>query len=112
MWLSPKFKYDALRWLNDELLKNRDNSGESFKKLASAIQNSNEVGIARAGIVIPQVAKTIKNKLKVDDWNKTNEDVLKLRDEIHKHLTMLIKAGVKIDKALNIVFSEMEKNDD
>ena len=32
MWLSPEFKYDAMSWLQDELLGLRDESGESYKK--------------------------------------------------------------------------------
>jgi len=99
MWLSPEFKYDAMNWLQDELLKNRDESGESFKKMAVSISRYMGNDIARAGIAIPKIAKAIKSNLSVEDWNNTTEENLKKRDEIQKNISILLKAGVEINKA-------------
>lgn len=39
MWLNPEFKYDVLKFVHDELIKFRHASGDSYKKLSSAIQS-------------------------------------------------------------------------
>ena len=107
MWISPDFKYQAIKWLNDELLKHRDTSGDSYKKLASTIaEHQQQLGFGNIGIFIKKVAKVIKQILDVDDWNNTTEEKLRKRDEIHKNLSMMIKAGVEINKALQIIYNE------
>ena len=107
MWISPDFKYQAIKWLNDELLKYRDTSGDSYKQLATTIANyQTKIGYGDIGIFIKKVARTIKQILDVEDWNSTTEDKLKKRDEIHKSLSMMIKAGVDINKALQIIYDE------
>jgi len=102
MWLNPDFKYDALKWVNDELTKNRDLSGDSYKKLASYIKSRDDIPIAKIGIILPKIAKYIKQCLKVDDWNKATEKQLKQRDEIHKNFIMLCKANVELNIALKL----------
>ena len=99
MWLSPEFKYNAMKWLEDELTNARDESGESYKKMASAVANYMGRDIARAGTVIPKIAKAIKTNLNVTDWNNTTADNLKKRDEIQKNISILLKAGVEINRA-------------
>jgi len=99
MWVSSEFKYFAMQWLSDELLKNRDESGESYKKMASAVSIYMGDDLARAGTAIPKIARAIKNNLCVEDWNNTTEENLKKRDEIQKNISILLKAGVEINKA-------------
>lgn len=103
MWLSPDFKYEAMKWLEDRLIQNRDLSGESYKKLASYLKSRTDIiPVAKIGIVMPKVAKFIKDKLDVDDWNKTDDKTLKKRDDIHNGFIMLLEAGIEPNKALNI----------
>lgn len=99
MWVSPEFKYHAMQWLTDTLLKNRDNSGESYKKMASSVANYLGSDMAKAGTTIPKIARAIKTNLNVSDWNSTTEENLKKRDEIQKNISILLKAGVEINKA-------------
>ena len=99
MWLSPEFKYDAMKWLQDELIKLRDNGGNSYKKLTSSISQYYGLDVARVGTTIPKVASAIKKNLKVTDWNTATEEQLKKRDEIQKNICMLLSAGVEINKA-------------
>lgn len=99
MWLSPEFKYNAMKWLEDELINKRDESGESYKKMAHSIAQYMGNDIARVGIAIPKIAKAIKTNLNVSDWNSTTEENLKKRDEIQKNISILLKAGVEINKA-------------
>ena len=103
MWLSPEFKYDAMKWLEDRLIQNRDLSGDSYKKLAGYLKSRTDIiPIAKLGIVMPKIARYIKEQLKVDDWNKADEIVLQQRDAIHNNFMMLLEAGVETNKALLI----------
>lgn len=103
MWLSPDFKYEAMKWLEDRLIQNRDLSGDSYKKLASYLKNRTDIiPIAKLGIVMPKIARYIKDQLQVEDWNKADETTLKQRDMIHNNFMMLLDAGVDNNKALFI----------
>lgn len=103
MWLSPEFKYDAMKWLEDRLIQNRDLSGDSYKKLASYLKSRTDIiPIAKLGIVMPKIARYTKEQLKVEDWNKADEIVLQQRDSIHNNFMMLLEAGVETNKALLI----------
>ena len=103
MWLSPEFKYDAMKWLEDRLIQNRDLSGDSYKKLAGYLKSRTDIiPLAKLGIVMPKIARYIKEQLKVEDWNKADELVLQQRDAIHNNFMMLLDAGVEINKALLI----------
>ena len=105
MWLSPDFKVKAYQWLYDNLPIFRDDRGESYKKLSSIIQD--KYSPAKVGMVMPQVARNIKQVLGVDDWNKTTPEKCKQSDEIHKNLTMLLKGGVEINEAFKIAVNEV-----
>lgn len=107
MWLSPDFKYEAMTWLEDRLIQNRDLSGNSFKKMALSVARYYGNEVAKAGISIPRIAKKIKDKLKVDDWNKTTEAKLKQRDEIQKNISLMLRAGVEINKACTLSLEEV-----
>ena len=101
MWISPDFKVRVYQWLYDNLTVFRDDSGESYKKMASVLQET--IGIAKIGIELPTLAREIKAYLKVEDWNKCGSDILKKRDKIHEDIILLMKAGVAIDKIKKLV---------
>lgn len=110
MWLSPSFKYEAMRWLNDNLIENRDLSGDSYKVMTSSIISYYGDDIAKAGVTIPKLAKAIKTSLKVDDWNKANEKQLFYRNEIQKNISLMLKAGVEINKAFIVALNEVKED--
>ena len=100
MWLSPEFKYEAMKWLEDELTKNRDDGGESYKKMSSYLKRSEVVPVAKIGLVLPKIAKYIKERLEVENWNSAGSLKNKQRDEIHNAFVMLLKVGTNPNVAL------------
>ena len=104
MWLSPDFKVKAYQWLYDNLTVYRDDSGESYKKLSGIIQD--KYTPAKTAMAMQQIARNIKKVLNVEDWNKTTPEKLKQRDEIHKNLSMLLRANVEINEAFKISVCE------
>jgi len=100
MWLSMDFKYQAMQWLQDNLLQYRDISGDDYKTLASTI--CQKINPSRAGIMIPEIAKQIKEKVGVDDWNKASEFQLKRRTQIQKDIILLCKTPIALHEAVRI----------
>jgi hypothetical protein len=107
--IDPKLKVEMYKWLYDELLKYRNDSGDSYKKMCGSLfENcSNKSNFHRG---ISKTADLIKAACKVEDWQKATETQLKLRDRIHENIALLcdvlrdnnqaIRLG--ISKALNV----------
>ena len=97
MWLSPEFKYQALKMVHDKLIEFRNDSGDSFKGMNEALTASypdtfnkdNWVNYTRVAnsIAIACCAPSGKDK-----WNKAPEWCLMLRNEIQNNVALL--AGV------------------
>ena len=100
MWLSMDFKYQAMCWLQDNLLQYRDISGDDYKKLSSEI--CKKINPAKAGIIIPEIAKKIKNKIQVTDWNLATEEQLKKRTQIQKDIILLCKTDLELNKIVSL----------
>lgn len=106
--IDPKVKVGVYKWLQDELVKYRNDSGDSYKKMVGSLfeRHTDET---RFGKFIQQIAIYIKKELKVEDWNKATEEQLKLRDKIHDNITLLSSVlrdtnqivRISVDKALN-----------
>lgn len=107
MYCDRNFKYQALNWIKDKLCEYRDDSGESYKTLSGVIQKAlDNPNNKRLAIAISIIAKTIKDKLKVVDWNTATQEQLETRDKIHRDLSLLIEAGIHPQKALDIVINK------
>lgn len=86
--IDPKLKVEMYKWLYDELLKHRNNSGDSYKKMCGALfENCSNKSIFHRGI--SKTADMIKEACKVHDWETATEDQLKLRDRIHNNIALL-----------------------
>ena len=104
MWTNPKFKYEAMSWLQDNLVEFRDCSGDSYRKMSGVL--SERIDPSKVGLAIRTIAANIKKLMNVDDWNATTPEKLQQRDRIHNNLILLMKANVNINKSQEIVFRE------
>lgn len=86
--INPKLKVEVYKWMYDSLIKYRNNSGDSYKKMAGAlyINSSNKAFFPKQ---IREYAHNIKKVCKVDDWQVATEEQLKLRDKIHENIALL-----------------------
>lgn len=86
--ISPVLKVEVYDWLYDHLLKYRNESGNSFKKMSGAlyITASNK---SEFPDIIKQVSSLIKIECGVSDWQAASEDQLKLRDRIQENISVL-----------------------
>ena len=107
MFMSPDFKIYVYKWLYDNLIVYRDESGESYKKMTGILCETQNYTPSKAALIIPQLAKAIKRDLNCDNWNKADDKTLKLRDKIHQNMSMLLSAGVEPVKAYKIIQKEL-----
>ncbi len=109
--ISPKLKIETYEWLYDHLLKYRNNSGDSFKKMSGALYNKfgNKSEFTK---FIKNVSCDIKKACNIEEWNdwqKCNEDILRLRDKIHDNIALLSDI-LPIDQAVRIGIITAKKN--
>lgn len=80
--ISPKLKIEVYDWIFDNLIKFRNESGDSYREASAALYG--RFGNHREfPEFMKKVAKDIKDKLKVDNWENASEQQLKDRDKIH-----------------------------
>lgn len=86
--ISPKLKIEVYQWLYDELLKYRNNSGDSYKKMCGALfeNTKNKVNFHKD---IIKTAELIKKECNVKSWENATEKQLQLRDRIHENIALL-----------------------
>ena len=104
--ISPKLKIETYEWMFDHLIKNRNESGDSYNLLCGALykRHSNKTTFHK---YIQEVAKNIRLACNVSDWNKASESQLKARDQIHKEAALLCEVLQDNDVALKIAFARV-----
>lgn len=115
--ISPELKIEVYSWLHDYLLKYRNESGNSYKKLVGSVMLalSNK---SKFQETISMVANKVKLACNVSgSWEKATEEQLKLRDKMHENISLLTDVlrdieratTVGIDKTLKSVSHEKQK---
>lgn len=86
--ISPKLKIETYEWLFDNLIKMRNESGDSYKKMCGALWKivSNK---SRYPEIVKKAANLIQSECGVEDWQRATEGQLKLRDKIHEAIYMV-----------------------
>lgn len=99
--ISPKLKIEAYEWLFDKLIKYRNDSGDSYKKMCGSLYNrtSKKTEFHK---IMPKVADYIKVQCGVKDWETATEKQLKLRDRIHENVSLLCDVIQDANKALEL----------
>jgi hypothetical protein len=107
--IDPKLKIEVYRWLYDELLKYRNDSGDSYKKMCGSLFDncSNKSNFHRG---IAKTAEMIKNACEVSDWQKATEYQLKLRDKIHYNIALLCDILRDNNQAIRIGILKAKNN--
>lgn len=114
MWLNPAFKVKVLKFVQDEMIKFRNEAGDNHKEMASAIQKivskdfmpvaMKKVSEALNWIVFNQHEKMIRNKF--GDENKQRELA-----QFEKKVADLINEGfiTNFDNLLNYLRNQYQK---
>lgn len=96
MWLNPTFKVKVLRFVYDQLIQYRNDAGDSYKEMTSAIckivpkgeqaKAIKDIAIANNHIIYGTHEKEIRNK-------QAEESKIRQLDELQNDITKLIKDG-------------------
>jgi len=86
--ISPKLKIEVYEWLFDCLLKNRNDSGDSYKKMCGAlyVRTKNK---SMFHVNITTLALKIQKECGVTEWQGATIEQLKHRDTIHNNIALL-----------------------
>lgn len=96
MWINPEFKYEVIKFVYDQLIQYRNDAGDSYKEMASAIckivpkgeqaKAIKEISMANNHIVYGTHEKEIRNK-------QAEEGKIKQLDELQTDISKLIGDG-------------------
>lgn len=107
--ISPNLKIEVYQWLYDNLLKYRNDSGDSYKKMCGALyDNCSNKSLFHKGV--SKTATMIQKYCGVSDWNIATEEQLKLRDKIHENITLLCDVLRDNNKAIELGIYNALKN--
>lgn len=107
LWISPDLKVRVYEWFIDNLLKYRNDSGDSFKLMAGAIYENPNFNKSNFSNTIKQVSFKIATACGVDikdpeKWQSATEEQLKLRDKMHEYIALTSSLVTDLDSAIEI----------
>jgi hypothetical protein len=106
--ISPKIKLETYEWLFDQLIKYRNDSGDSYKPMCGSLyaHAKNKTYFHQ---YVQAVARTIKRACHVVDWNEASQEQLKLRDKLHNDIGLLADVLNNNDEAVRIAILKAVK---
>lgn len=114
LWFSASFKAVSYKWLFDNLSYVKDDSGDSYKTMASAIINNFDI-LGKLPVLMPKIANKIRfacglKDVGLDVWEHATKKQFALRDNIHHTAVTLMYVSktpdVAVDKAIEIVAAQ------
>jgi hypothetical protein len=110
MWLSPEFKYDVIKFVYDELIKQRNDAGDAYKELASAIVKiTPKKEIPTAMTKIAQALNFVcTNRHEREMRNQMDEPTMKEMVKLEQEVALLINVGhlTTVDSTINYLRSK------
>ncbi len=107
--INPTLKIEVYEWLFDNLIKFRNDSGDSYKEMSAALYV--RYGNAREfPSFIQEVALQIKTACGVTDWQSASEQQLKQRDKMHYAIKLLCNVLNDAKNAVRLGINENINN--
>lgn len=103
--INSKLKIEVYEWLFDNLIKYRNDSGDSYKEMCAALYTrySNKRDFQ---VFITKTANSIKESLGVSDWDTATETQLDKRHTIHNNIKLLSKVLTDPESIVRIGIKE------
>lgn len=114
MWINSSFKYDVLKFIHDDLLKYRNDAGDAYREMASAIQEivpKKELP-SKISLVAKAINHIVFNAHETEIRNKqAEESKIKELFQIERDIAMLINRGFiksfdKLIEHLRLIWKE------
>jgi len=106
--ISPKLKIEVYEWLFDQLIRYRNDSGDSYKCMCGSLYVRCK-NPRKFQDMIKKLAFRIKKYCGVRDWQRATEDQLAMRNKIHEDIALLADVMNNNDEAIRIVFEKMNE---
>lgn len=105
--ISPKLKLETYEWLFDNLIKFRNESGDSYKVMCGAlyVRASNKVNFHS---YVSDVAKKIKLACHVSSWESATVDQLEMRKKLHNDIALLADVLNNNDQAVRLAITKLK----
>ena len=106
--ISPKIKLEAYEWLFDQLIKYRNESGDSYKQMCGTLyaHARNKTYFYQ---YVQETARMIKKACHVTDWAEADESQLKKRDQLHNDIGLLADVLNNNDEAIRLAILKATK---
>jgi hypothetical protein len=103
--INPKLKVEVYEWIFDNLIKYRNDSGDSYKEMCAALFT--RMGNPRDfHKIISEIAIVVKDSCGVKDWQTATEYQLKQRDLTHNSIKLLCRVLTDINAIVRIAIEE------
>lgn len=99
--ISPALKIEVYEWVVDNLIKYRNESGVSYKKMCGVLFEKTK-SPSTFHKFIEKIADKIKLACHVKDWNEATEDQLKKREKIQDNISLLSDILNDVEKAVDL----------
>ena len=105
--ISPTLKIEVYEWMFDNLIKFRNEGGDSYKKMCGAlfVRASSKTNFP---MYISDVANKIKLACHVDNWEKATEDQLDTRKKLHNDIALLADVLNNNDQAVRLAITKLK----
>ncbi len=106
--ISPKLKVETYEWMFDQLIKSRNDSGDSYKLMCGSlfVRHGNKASFPA---YVQDLANKIKMVCQVKDWQTASEKQLKVRDKLHNDIALLSDVLNNNDHAVRISLAKVLK---
>jgi len=103
--INPKLKIEVYEWLFDNLIKFRNDSGDSYKEMSASlwIRTTSKREFPK---YIQNVALQVKNACGVNNWETASEEQLRKRDLIHYSIKTLTNVLNNPNEAVRLGINE------
>ncbi len=105
--ISPKLKIETYEWLFDNLIKFRNEGGDSYKAMCGALFVR-----ASSKTAFPHYVASVANKIRiachVDDWQTATVEQLDMRKKLHNDIALLADVLNNNEQAVRIAITKIK----
>lgn len=105
--ISPTLKIEVYEWMFDNLIKFRNEGGDSYKAMCGAlfVRSTRKTNFP---MFISDVARKIKLACHVEDWNRATEKQLDNRKKLHNDIALLADVLNNNDQAVRLAITKLK----
>lgn len=107
--ISPKLKIETYEWLFDNLIKYRNEGGDSYKKMCGSlyVRASSKTNFTR---YVTDVARKIKLACHVASWEEATIKQLEMRKKLHNDIALLSDVLNNNDQAVRLAIVKLKES--